>query len=816
MSSLLGRPRPVPRAVTRALSAEPPLLLLVGGAGTGKSEILAALRDTDIAGPTRIVDDAHTLTADVVEDLALLARSGTHALVVATEPRAHRVDLRALASAFSARSALVELRPWTPREIAGRASALGQDRSPESIQAVHRLTGGVPDLAEAALSALLSGADPRQAVAARVRERVAADRALASVLALADLGIALDATELAAVLAAGPEQARDTIDAAHASGLLLGDALLPGAAGVPAALLGAHAVRALARALLAVRAREGTLTIDLAVRLAATGITEPGLSEYLVAQSDSADSTVAAMLLDTAVETGADADTLATRRAEAAIAAGDLATAERLTDRILEDAASRPVVDVRTAVRIAATAAAQQGMLGRSADLYEWLGPGRAGPDAPIGAAVLLAAGRPDAAALLRSAEPGAPTSSAAAAQLFEAGLRESVGGDGRIAMNRLTRALATRGAQPGRMQPDSIEAVTALLCLHAGELSHARTVLAHHSSVRHRLLTAWASLLGGDMAAAAAEVAAVSPEVVRARDRLFLHGLRVGLARRTGDLGSLLTEWAAAQEVVAGYSVDLFGLLPLGELWLAGVRAGDSDRIAHLVTQAHDLLAALGEPPLWGAALHWYGVQAAITADHPADLVPHARALATAAESSSYAAALARAGHAWLTVLKGDVDATRIRDAAQALATIGLPWDGARLASEGALRASDTSTATALLQLARTVRQTSGATPSPPDSAPDAASERDTSSDRPACGPLSDRETEVADLVVSGLTYREVGNRLYISAKTVEHHVARIRRRLGAGSRSELLSMLRAMGYGVDVRRRDTTYQNGGTSACP
>lgn len=816
MSSLLGRPRPVPRAVTRALAADPPLLLLVGGTGTGKSEILAALRDTDTAGSARIVDDAHTLTADAVEDLTLLAQSGTHALLVATEPRAHRVDLRALASAFSARSALVELRPWTPREIAGRASALGQGRSPESIQSVHRLTGGVPDLAEAALSALLSGADPRQAVAARVRERVAADRALASALALADLGIELDSTELAAVLAADPEQARDTIDAAHASGLLLRDTLLPGAAGVPAALLGAHAVRALARALLAVRAREGTLTIDLAVRLAATGITEPGLSEYLVAQSDSADSTVAAKLLDIAVETGADADTLATRRAEAAIAAGDLATVERLTDRILDDAASRPVVDVRSAVRIAATAAAQQGMLGRSADLYEWLGPDRAGPDASIGAAVLLAAGRPDAAALLRSAEPGAPTSSAAAAQLFEAGLRESVNGDGRIAMNRLTRALATRGAQPGRMQPDSIEAVTALLCLHAGELSHARAVLAHNSTVRHRLLTAWTSLLGGDLAAAAAEVAAVSPEVVRARDRLFLYGLRVGLARRTGDLGSLLTEWAAAQEVVAGYSVDLFGLLPLGELWLAGVRAGESDRIAHLVTQAHDLLAALGEPPLWGAALHWYGVQAAITANHPADLVPHARALAAAAESSSYAAALARAGHAWLTVLQGDVDATRIRDAAHALATIGLPWDGARLASEGALRASDTSTATALLQLARTVRQTAGATPSPPDSAPDEVSEKATSSDRAACGPLSDREAQVADLVVSGLTYREVGNRLYISAKTVEHHVARIRRRLGAGSRSELLSMLRAMGYGVDVRRRDTTYQNGGTSACP
>ncbi|WP_238554010.1 response regulator transcription factor [Gordonia sp. KTR9] len=46
------------------------------------------------------------------------------------------------------------------------------------------------------------------------------------------------------------------------------------------------------------------------------------------------------------------------------------------------------------------------------------------------------------------------------------------------------------------------------------------------------------------------------------------------------------------------------------------------------------------------------------------------------------------------------------------------------------------------------------------------------------------------------GLTHREIGERLYISAKTVEHHVARIRRRLDAGSRSELLAALRAAGY--------------------
>jgi DNA-binding CsgD family transcriptional regulator len=57
----------------------------------------------------------------------------------------------------------------------------------------------------------------------------------------------------------------------------------------------------------------------------------------------------------------------------------------------------------------------------------------------------------------------------------------------------------------------------------------------------------------------------------------------------------------------------------------------------------------------------------------------------------------------------------------------------------------------------------------------------------------MSDREREVATLLVAGLTYKEIGERLFISAKTVEHHVARIRQRFGSGTRGELFSQLRA-----------------------
>ena len=56
----------------------------------------------------------------------------------------------------------------------------------------------------------------------------------------------------------------------------------------------------------------------------------------------------------------------------------------------------------------------------------------------------------------------------------------------------------------------------------------------------------------------------------------------------------------------------------------------------------------------------------------------------------------------------------------------------------------------------------------------------------------LSAREREVARLVLEGKTYEEIGEAIFISPRTVEHHVARIRRRLGVTNRSEMLARLR------------------------
>src|SRR5207237_2458164 len=70
----------------------------------------------------------------------------------------------------------------------------------------------------------------------------------------------------------------------------------------------------------------------------------------------------------------------------------------------------------------------------------------------------------------------------------------------------------------------------------------------------------------------------------------------------------------------------------------------------------------------------------------------------------------------------------------------------------------------------------------------------------------LSTREREVALLVADGLTNRKIAARLFISERTVESHLERIRRRLGFHHRSEVAAWI---GRGAD-RQRSSTAREG------
>jgi DNA-binding CsgD family transcriptional regulator len=64
-----------------------------------------------------------------------------------------------------------------------------------------------------------------------------------------------------------------------------------------------------------------------------------------------------------------------------------------------------------------------------------------------------------------------------------------------------------------------------------------------------------------------------------------------------------------------------------------------------------------------------------------------------------------------------------------------------------------------------------------------------------PAAGPFTPRERAVLALVAGGRTNRQVGEELFISEKTVSVHLSRVMAKLGAGSRTQAVSIAHERG---------------------
>ncbi|MFC7246729.1 LuxR C-terminal-related transcriptional regulator, partial [Catellatospora aurea] len=448
------------------------------------------------------------------------------------------------------------------------------------------------------------------------------------------------------------------------------------------------------------------------------------------------------------------------------------------------------------AAMVTAAALAHRGQLGRSAELYRWSDTPEAAAYAAIAA---TATGRPDRLDPAADAPPTAPpTLFTGAAALMARGLRETLAGSPTAALSSLTQAAALlEPAGRAELLPDSPAALAAVVGLHCCEFDLSQSVLARAVQARiggallarrHRLLQAWIHMTRGQTAAAAEILAAtVDGGPLEPRDQLFATALEVGIARRDSDLPALLRGWERAREALVRHPVELFTLLPLGELTVAAARAGEPGVVGEPLREAFALLGRLGDPSLWAAPLHWSCLHAAIIGEDETRAAERVAALGRA-RHTAYGAAVARAAESWWQVWHGVVDAVAVEAAARGLHGVGLPWDAARLAGQAAIRTADRRTMTTLLDYARLLQ------PKPdrraaPDQEP--AARIDQARDP---NPLTAREQEVADLVLAGLTYRQIGEKLFISAKTVEHHMARIRRRLGCDSRSELLAKLRAM----------------------
>jgi DNA-binding CsgD family transcriptional regulator len=816
-------------AALTAAPAQPAKVLVSGGIGTGKTELLAlvrsALRGAGVAflsrpprsdqerGSAFVIDDAHLLADAELQRLTELVGDPDTTVVIASQPLAHHGALTELTTAMARESPAVVLGPLPGRDlIRATAEAMGAMPPADLGRALMAATAGLPFLLYPAIEAAHSaeGEAPEAAAAqaarvALIERLVRVDEPVLDTLLLCSLSPELGPDDVAAALRLDSAAAAALVDHARASGLLAPShtaAFLRSLHRSLAQLVGNARHHDVELSLLRSQIEMSTLSTDLALRLAEHGMRDSALADELAnrAAHGSGDPGRAARLYRAAASAGATA--LTARLADAIAMTGDCATAGHLADELLssEDPAERA-----TAVRIAASIAMHDGRATQAADLFGWLGPM---PDAHVASAsvtVSVATGDPAAArAALELDATGPPTSTARAARSLAEGLLCTLEEPYSVAMARLSQSITTDQRALG-VAPDSAAALVTLVALHGGDPVRARSVVGRAVRAsgaadegfvahRHRLLQGWVRMQDGQLPAAAADVATTVGADLHRRDALWAAALQTAIARRSGDSGAVQKHWYAAMEVLSEHSVDLFSLFPLAELWVAAARVHQLDRLRHPLADAFGLLESLGNPLLWSVPLHWAGVHAGILANDPGAVAPHGQALTAAAARSPFAKALAGAGRTWLRVLANHVDVDEVTAAARGLAQYGLTWDATRLASQAALQTPDGRISGAMLQVARDLKLNVSGDDDPVEVSDSTSTVAHAGTVAPPFSRLSDREREVAELLLQGKQYRDIGSQLLISAKTVEHHVARIRRRLGAESRSEMLSMLRAI----------------------
>ena len=283
--------------------------------------------------------------------------------------------------------------------------------------------------------------------------------------------------------------------------------------------------------------------------------------------------------------------------------------------------------------------------------------------------------------------------------------------------------------------------------------------------------------------------------------------GSELALALSQRALVHLARGERSAAERAAAESDDLLAGLPRGALGQAA-RAGNA--LVRFDQQPERLLgtvASIAGPelqeltPPHATALLGGLVRAAIAAGRPDDAERWARRLAADAERLELPAAgvLALRAQAELRLARGDV-AAAIQSALRAIAAAeehGLPGAAleARLpAARALLAAGKRDRGVSELQRVAAEAGRAGAVALHDEAARELrrAGTRVSASARRGAGgagaqALTDREREIAGLVAQGHSNKEVARALFLSEKTVEHHLSRIYAKLAVRSRTEL-----------------------------
>ncbi|KGI83153.1 LuxR family transcriptional regulator [Actinopolyspora erythraea] len=816
--------------------ARPLTAVVRGPGGYGKTTLLNLLarvyRDAGVAvresvefdpeeirsgGAALLLDDVHLLHPAKLSELESLLASGPVRVVLTCRPWPFPEELARLCARFGSGRPVVELRELDGAEVAERLRrSPGGGGDAETAERLRAFTAGIPALVGRALENLdphrLTDGGPQrlpQAVLDRFdRELSVLDGPARDCLTALAVGAEPHPVLLATVLGTESPEVTAALTTLRSAGLLdTTDTPPPMVGRAVLALTGWQRRLSVLCVLLRIRLERGGAVLPLLRPLLGAEAALPCDTTLATAfeaaggQALAESPELAVRMFDAAVTTGRPPASVAARRAWAVAMTGRLDEALRLADQVMTDETAE---DRAVAIQVAAAVLTHRGLPERAAELCGWSARHVRWPgDSSCAALGLITTGRlAEAGELLRvEADTAPPTSVSGASSQLATGLYESVTGNASEALTTLVRAASLAEPVGGSLlTPDTPAAVAATVALQCGELDLAESVLERAVAAdsggplfrtRHRLLATWLPLLRGETTVARRELSAVLAESHEPspRDRLHAVALEAGIASRDNDMAALGLARTKARRVTAEHPVDLFGLLPLGELTVAVSRLRDGDWLLPQLRQAHELLSALGDPPLWTAPLCWREAQAAIVVEEYDRAAGKVAELERVAWHNQLAAALARAGTTWLRVLEGEVDPTEVESAARGLHAVGFTWDGAGLAGQAALRTTDRNAMPALLECARSLRGRGGRSRRRPDG--------ELGGIAPAGGDeqlLSEREREVAELVLSGMTYKQVGQRLFISAKTVEHHIGRIKQRLDCSDRQQLLEKLRSL----------------------
>ena len=727
------------------------------------------------AGSIVLVDDAHRLPADVLRTLAAAARRGVD-MVVARRPTIHQPELAELDEVAAGRGGVERLQPLDEAatgELLARTSDLPPPPA-DRVSALHAASAGMP-----AIAAELATTSPGKAAAglvARVQRRLAtmepAARRLAVVLAL-DVELRDDAVALACDVSA--ERLPHLVRMLQDSGMLIPDrdAMIPAVAEAVLTELSPAERRRVHNDVAHAMLSGGADPLAAANQLQAARAVGPAAADVYRMAGERlrfTDPDAALRWFAEAAVAGADPRALVAARAEAAALLG------HPIDAYSGDV---PAADARRLALVTGAVEAHEGRPERAAEALLAAGDiGRvlAGP-------ALVAVGRFGDAKPALAAEADVPRALLRFAEAALASLHpvEAV-------PLFIEAAEAAQNAPPAAVLPDTPHALGALVAVAAGDAATAVRLLdqAVESGVggpvavdRHRLLRAWVRMRVGRFDAALTELPRVAHRVLSGRDRLLRAAIVAGLARRSGDIARMRETWAQAEHELARGVVDLFHVEVFEEFVVTSARLGEYRRASPIVDKMHDVVDRLGRPPIWQTAVGWMRLQAAVVGDDGDQARAAVADLDELRESSSRAQAQRLAAGCWADVLAGRVQPADVVAASDALVEAELPWEASRLAGQAAIRTTDPTLARRLLERARDLTH------------PDAAAGGRTGG---ASAVLSEREVEVGRLVLAGQTHKEIGAQLYLSPKTVEHHVARMRTKLGATTRADLLAALREL----------------------